>query len=326
MLDFLAQTLGWLHPPSAHFPIVCSILAPLAYLAGHYTKRDWLFKSAAALWILTLLTVIPTLILGHLFAYHLGLTHSWALLPPASALKGHLRFHALLGTLGFLASMGTFWGAIRLAQGKPWPFWGLLILGVATAGLLGAAGHEGGEMVFGSDHDAPASVSTPKASPTHPSVSTLRSSLPADNPLRRAKRDWSGLVEINTRPWISKTHGGRWVNTYVSKNAVQAYRNSETLPMGALVVKKSFENDHGKPSTTAGPIYVMEKGPLADSPETGGWRFAMQWDVPVAGNPEKITGPVTWLPGNAALNSCAKCHGHFHSVDYMGGVPDESMK
>ncbi len=325
MLDFLVENLGWLHPPSTHFPIVCSILAVLTFAVGHWMKKDWLLKSASLLWILTFITAIPAVILGHLFAHHLGLITQWSWLPAESALKGQLRFHALLGSLGLIISVATLWGAIRLARGNTVNFPIQLILGLATAVLFGAAGHEGGEMVYGSDEDAPAVVATPVTSvPTPTSTNTAAQKTPAkQNLMEKAKTSLSGLVKMNTSPWISKTHGGRWVNTYVSKDAVKAYQNSDSLPAGALVVKESFEDDGGKPSTVSGPLYVMQKGPKGSSPETGDWRYAMEWDKPVTGNPEGITQPVTWLPGDAALNSCVKCHNHFHTVDDMGGVPAE---
>jgi uncharacterized membrane protein len=334
MLDSLAQTLGWLHPPFTHFPIVCSILAVLAFGAGRIYKQDWLLKSACALWILTFVGAIPSVLLGHLFAHHLGLITQWSVLPPESALKGQLRFHALLGTLGLLISAATLWGAIRLAQGKSGPFAIQLILGLATAVLFGAAGHEGGEMVYGSDEGTAAStapttivpaVSTPASlAPTPVGTYTPQKTAAISQPnlMEKAKINLAQLVKMNTKPWVSQTHGGRWVNTYVSKEAVKAYQNSDPLPAGALVVKESFEDGGGKPTTVAGPLYVMQKGPKGSSPETDDWRFAMEWDKPVAGNPETISGPVTWLPGNASLNSCVKCHNHFHTVDEMGGVPD----
>ncbi|HVM33578.1 MAG TPA: hypothetical protein VMU88_10620 [bacterium] len=309
MLDFLARETGWLHPPMTHFPIVCSLLAVLAYGASRFYRQDWLIKSASALWILTFLTAIPSLLLGHLFAHHLGLATQWSPLPPASALKGSLRFHALLGSLGLLASLACFWGALRLAGGKKVLFALQLTLGLLTAALFGAAGHEGGEMVYGDEDEAPAAeaavATPPPASPQAQAQANL---------LAQVKAEFPHLVKMNAKPWISKTHGGRWVNTYVSKEAVKAYQNSDLLPPGTWVVKESFEDAGGKPSTTAGPLYVMKKG-------AAGWAYGLEWDHPMAANPEGITGPVTWLPGDAALNSCVKCHNHFHSADYMGGVP-----
>jgi uncharacterized membrane protein len=310
MLDFLARELGGLHPPATHFPIVCSLLALLAFTVGHLMKKEWLLKSSSALWILTFLTAVPSVMLGHLFAHHLGLASQWSWLPPESALKGQLRLHALLGTAGLGLSLGTFWGAVLLARGKSWPFFLQLILGLAAAVLFGVAGHEGGEMVYGSE-DSPSSTAVSMAPPA---ARTL-----LDQTLGYSTR----LVKMNTRPWLSRTHGNRWVNTYVSKEAVPAYKNSNPLPVGSFVVKESFEGVGGQPSTVSGPLYVMRKGTLSDSPQTGGWQYAFQWDRPVAGNPEKISGPVTWLPGDPALHSCLQCHNHFHGMDYMGGVPSE---
>ena len=127
---------------------------------------------------------------------------------------------------------------------------------------------------------------------------------------------------MNSREWNSRTHGHRWVNTYVSKEAVKAYQNSDPMPGGAWVVKESFEDAGGKPSAVPGPLYVMRKGKASDSPSTGGWQFALQWDKPVAGNPEGIQGPVRWLPGDPHLSTCLKCHSHFRAADFLGGVPE----
>jgi hypothetical protein len=66
----------------------------------------------------------------------------------------------------------------------------------------------------------------------------------------------------------------------------------------------------------------MAKGRISDSPGTGGWRYALTWEKPAPGNPEKVQGPVTWLNGDAHLSSCMKCHGHFKGQDYLGGVPE----
>jgi hypothetical protein len=88
------------------------------------------------------------------------------------------------------------------------------------------------------------------------------------------------------------------------------------------VVKESFEDREGGPSTVSGPLYVMEKGPIAGSPGTGGWLYALGWDDPVPGNPEGIGMPVKWLPGEERLLNCARCHDRFRAADYLGGVPE----
>ncbi|SRR5579871_2418651 len=312
-METLAQWFGPLHPPMTHFPIVCSILAVLAFGVGTWKKADWLLKSASALWILTFLTALASLVLGHLFAHRLGMTVGWPLIPPPESMKGQLRFHALLGTAATLLSIATLLGAWRLRRWKPWPPALQLGLGLAVAALFGVTGHEGGEMVYGLDEETPV-ASAPVTSAT------------SSGDLFSLIQDYrQTMVKMNDRPWNSRTHGHRWVNTYVSKDAVDAYKNSGDLPEGAWVVKESFQDDNGKASQTPGPLYVMHKGKLSDSPQTGGWQYALKWDHPVAGNPEHIQMPVTWLPGDGQLNSCMQCHNHFKPADYMGGVPADGM-
>lgn len=311
-METLAQWFGPLHPPMTHFPIVCSILAVLAYGIGAWKKADWLLKAASTLWVLTFLSAVASMVLGHLFAHHLGMTVDWPLVPPPEILKGQLRFHALLGTAATLLSIGTLWGAWRMLQWKPWPFVLQLGLGIIVAALFGVTGHEGGEMVYGPEEESPAA--------------SVASSAPSTGDLFSLIQDYrQTMVKMNDRPWNSRTHGHRWVNTYVSKEAVDAYKNSGDLPEGAWVVKESFENDNGKASQVPGPLYVMHKGKLSDSPQTGGWQYALRWDKPVPDNPEHIQMPVTWLPGDNQLNSCVQCHNHFKTADYLGGVPADGM-
>ncbi len=309
-METLAHWLGPLHPPMTHFPIVCSILAVLAFGLGSWKKAPWLLKSAGALWVLTFLSAIASVLLGHLFAHHLGMTLDWSILPPPQAMKGQLRFHAILGSLATIFSIATLVGALQQVKGKSWPTALQLVLGLAVAVLFGVTGHEGGEMVYGPDEEAT-------------SVSAA-STAPGD--LFSLIQDYrQTMAKMNARPWNSRTHGHRWVNTYVSKEAVTAYKNSDDIPEGAWVVKESFEDRGGKASETPGPLYVMHKGKVSDSPETGGWQYALRWDKPVPGNPENIQMPVTWLPGDGHLNSCVRCHNHFKASDYLGGVPSDAM-
>jgi uncharacterized membrane protein len=310
-METLADWFGPLHPPMTHFPIVCSILAVAALAAGWVKKTDWLLKSAGALWVLAFFTAVPSVLLGHLFAHQLGMYAAWSPIPPETVLKGRLRFHAILGTLGLAASLLTLPGAWRLLRPKPSPSVLPLLLGAAAALLFGLAGHEGGEMVYGAEKAAPA-------------ASTLRN-LDIQKLLDQVVDYRRKFVKMNSRMWNSRTHGRRWVNTYVSREAVEAYKDSDPLPEGSVVVKESFQDGGGKPSTVEGPLYVMVKGgaPAGTPGASNGWLYALRWDRPVPGNPERIQGPVTWLPGDPHLNSCVKCHDHFKGQDYLGGVPDE---
>ncbi len=306
-MDTLIHFVGPLHPPLVHFPVVCPILAFLALTARIIWKKEWLAYSAAALWVITFFSAFAALISGHLFALHLGMVPNFSLFPPESAMKGQLREHALLGTASLLFSFLALAAARKIFQGRPWPLGLQLVLGFFLAVGFGLTGHEGGEMVYGLEEN----LSVPAAS--------LSSASSSEDLLVKVKNYRQTLVKMNSKLWRSKTHGNRWVNTYVSKEAVEAYKNSNPMPVGSLVVKESFEDKNGKPSEVEGPLYVMEKG--QGSIETGGWRYALSWKKPVAGNPEGIHMPVQWLPGDDHLNSCVKCHNHFKTVDYVGGVP-----
>jgi hypothetical protein len=172
--------------------------------------------------------------------------------------------------------------------------------------LFGLAGSHGGETVYGGKGG----------------VQGPASKKAAIDPLLLADGYKKKLVKVNARPWRSRTHGNRWVNTYVSSEAKAAYDQGDPLPEGALVVKESFEDEGGKPSAVPGPLSVMRKGKVQASPATGGWEYALSWERPVPGNPEGILRPIRQLPGDPALASCVKCHNRFKATDHLGGVPE----
>lgn len=316
-METLSQWFGPLHPPVTHFPIACSFLAFASYLWGRTRSEDWALRASGALWLISLLGALAGIMTGHLFAHHLVMLTDWSFLPPETAMKGKLRDHVLLaltGTLFCALGSGFAWA---LFQGRKPNFWaaGSLLLGSTVFLLL--AGHEGGEMVY--EDAGPVAVTQETTVPSADS--------PALDDLWDRVRDYrEKLVLMDSSTWNSRTHGHRWVNTYVSPEAVKAYQNSDTMPVGALVVKESFEDEGGNPSQTPGPLYVMEKGNKADAPRTGGWRYGLKWDNPVAGNPENIKMPVTWISGDAHLNSCVKCHSRFKDTDYLAGVPEGHEK
>ena len=303
-MENLIHLLGPLHPAVIHFPVVCPILAFIALIIDFYRPKAWLSQVAAALWIVTFITAVVALLSGHALSLQFGIVPQWSWIPPESALHGQLQEHALWGSFSLVFSLIVLIAAWKILKDDAWPTAVNLILGFILAVSFGVTGHEGGEMVYGFDHETATSSSA---------SSDLFDSL--DN-------FHETLVKMNSHPWNSRTHGHRWVNTYVSKEAVEAYKNSNPLPIGSLVVKESFEDENNQPSGTPGPLYVMKKGAVADSPKTHGWLFAMRWDKPVNNNPEKIKEAVKWLPGDSHLNSCLKCHSHFKDEDYIGGVPE----
>jgi uncharacterized membrane protein len=311
-METLSHWFGPLHPPFTHFPIACSFLALVAFGVGWWRSLDWALKASGALWLFALVGALAAFLTGHLFAHHLAMLTDWTFLPPSTAMKGRLLEHvglALTGTLFCAAGSGFAWTLLK--GGRPHLLGaGFLLLGSAV--FLLSAGHEGGEMVY---EDMGPVETAPEATAAAPET-------PAPDSVWERVRDYRDkLVLMDSSSWNSRTHGHRWVNTYVSPEAAKAYQNSDVLPEGALVVKESFEDEDGKPSRVPGPLYVMEKGKKADSPRTGGWRYALKWDNPVAGNPENIKMPVTWVSGDGHLNSCVKCHNRYKDTDYLAGIP-----
>lgn len=311
-METLSHWFGPLHPPFTHFPIACSFLALLAFGVGRLRSMDWVLKASGALWLFALAGALGAFVTGHLFAHHLAILNDWPFFPPETVMKGKLRDHVGFAFLGTLFLIAGAWPAWALLQGRKINTWIVAFLLLGASATMAVTGHEGGEMVYEDIEPMSAAPEAPAAASAAPAP---------DSVWERVQDYQKKLVLMNASTWNSRTHGHRWVNTYVSPEAAKAYQNSDTLPEGALVVKESFEDEDGKPSEVPGPLYVMEKGKKADSPRTGGWRFALKWDNPVEGNPENIKMPVTWVSGDGHLNSCVKCHSRFKDTDYLAGVP-----
>ncbi len=306
-MESLLNEIAMLHPPLVHFAVACPFLALLALIGEVLFKKPWLSQTAAFLWAMGFLSTLASLATGPFLALHLGLINTYTLWPPETASHGALRDHALWGLVSGALSLLTLPALLAQTRKKPWRLNLRLALGTLLAASFLLAGHEGGEMVYGSEGPSP-SFSAPAVS--------------ANGFLISLGDYHQSLVKTNKKEWVSRTHGKRWVNTYVSKEAASAYQKGDPLPEGAVVVKESFENEDGNPSTISGPLYGMKKGSLSASPQTGGWQYGLIWEKPVPGNPEGISLPVTWLPGDAHLNSCARCHSHFKETDFMGGIPE----
>jgi uncharacterized membrane protein len=306
-MENLIHWLGPLHPVFIHFPIVCSILAFFALLGRSlWPKHEW-NQAAAFLWTLTFFFGLLSLFSGHALALQFGILSQWSWIPPDSALQGQLQEHALWGTFSLIFTLILLAAAWKIFRDEAWPHWLNLSLALVLAIAFSVTGHEGGEMVYGFDREgAAASAATTGTIDLFDSLGNFH-----DN-----------LVKMNNRPWNSRAHGHRWVNTYVSRDAVEAYKNSNPLPVGSWVVKESFEDDNGQPSGTLGPLYVMKKVALAEAPRTHGWLYAFKWDKPAPNNPERLKDAVKWLPGDGHLASCLKCHSHFKDEDYLGGIPE----
>jgi hypothetical protein len=91
------------------------------------------------------------------------------------------------------------------------------------------------------------------------------------DPTAAAYRTWR---RYNTAPYLSATHGKRYVNNYAN-DVAKAYGRFEeagTLPVGSVLAKDSFEvTERG--DVVTGPLALMEKMPAGFNPEGRDWRY-----------------------------------------------------
>jgi len=115
---------------------------------------------------------------------------------------------------------------------------------------------------------------------------------------------YTGWTNVATRPYVSDTHGGRFVNNYVNGVGEGVYAQYEAgggkVPVGTILAKDSFAvNAAGHAS--AGPLFLMEKMHTGFNKATGDWKYSMiMGDGSVMG--------VTGGKGGKNLQFCADCH------------------
>jgi len=129
--------------------------------------------------------------------------------------------------------------------------------------------------------------------------------------------DWQSYTKVNKASFKSETHGGRMVDTYVNNVGLDAFKKSEDMPVGSILVKTSKDSDDG----TEGPVFVMEKRAPGFNKAHGDWWFAIHWASPPASWAKKLGGPIYWRTPSKKAAYCADCHDDY--VTGVGGVPDE---
>jgi hypothetical protein len=144
----------------------------------------------------------------------------------------------------------------------------------------------------------------------------------------RASYDKAGLgsvsgyqnwLNVSKTPYISETHGGRYVNNYADGHGDYRYAKYEdagVMPLGSVVAKDSFViNSDG--SAKAGPLFVMEKMAAGFNKESGDWRYSMIM-------PDGKLYGSTKGKNSAAMMMCNECHSAVaEEQDYLWFLPEE---
>ncbi|WP_282170534.1 cytochrome P460 family protein [Ruegeria atlantica] len=122
---------------------------------------------------------------------------------------------------------------------------------------------------------------------------------------------------FNDAPYISATHGQRYVNSYANRMAHNygTLAEGEKLPMGSVLAKDSVTvTDEG--NVHPGALFVMEKLGQGTSPETADWRYIMVM-------PDGSLFGDTMGARSDAVVYCHDCHEAVADRDYTFFVPEE---
>ncbi len=128
-------------------------------------------------------------------------------------------------------------------------------------------------------------------------------------------KDWD---IYNNQPYVSDTHGGRFVNNYANATARNygKFEDVGRLPVGAMLAKDSFAV-HGNGKTGPGPLFLMEKMPAGFNKASGNWRYTMVM-------PDGAIFGVTNGQNSAKMQFCIDCHAAVaDDQDSVMLLPDE---
>ena len=108
---------------------------------------------------------------------------------------------------------------------------------------------------------------------------------------------------FSNQPYVSGTHGGRFVSNYASKKAAGAYGKFEKvgkMPQGGVLAKDSFTvTPQGRVSV--GPLFLMEKMGGNFDKASGNWRYTLIM-------PNGQTVGTTNGKGSKNVKFCIECH------------------
>ena len=131
---------------------------------------------------------------------------------------------------------------------------------------------------------------------------------------------YQGWARYNSAPYLSASHGNRFINNYANE-AAKAYGRFEEagrMPVGAVIAKDSFTVT-GDGKITPGPLFVMEKMEPGFNYVSGNWRYIM---VLADGTLFGVTKGV----GSDKVKFCIGCHLAVEEQDHLHFIPDEHRR
>ena len=103
------------------------------------------------------------------------------------------------------------------------------------------------------------------------------------------------------RPYVSDTHGARFVNNYANERGASygLFEEAGPAPEGTVLAKDSFTVTGGR--VRAGPLFLMEKMAAGFNADTRDWRYTL---ILPSGAVLGRTGG----EGSKNVGFCAECH------------------
>lgn len=121
----------------------------------------------------------------------------------------------------------------------------------------------------------------------------------AGNP---AIADLCAWPRYNRAPYLSVTHGRRYINNYANRlaRAYGRYEEAGPMPVGAVLAKDSFTVTR-QGAVFAGALFLMEKMPAGFNPASHDWRYTMIM-------PDGSLFGTTKGEGSERVEFCVTCH------------------
>ncbi len=128
-------------------------------------------------------------------------------------------------------------------------------------------------------------------------------------------KNYQSWKQYNNQPYISATHGQRYVNNYANRLVTNygKLKKGGAYPVGTVFAKDTITVTSQK-KTYPGAIFIMEKLAKGKSPETADWRYVMvlpdgsMFGDTVGDQPEEV-------------EYCHACHIQKSRQDYVFFVP-----
>ncbi|MCR9212673.1 MAG: cytochrome P460 family protein [Proteobacteria bacterium] len=132
-----------------------------------------------------------------------------------------------------------------------------------------------------------------------------------------AAQNYTRWKKYNSTPYISATHGARYVDNYANNIAAEygKLKKGETYPVGSILAKDSFSVTSDS-QVYPGALFLMEKMAKGFNKPSGDWRYTMVL-------PDGSVFGMTNGENSENVEFCIGCHAAKASFDHIFFIPDD---